>query len=66
MPDFENGRTEYLKFREIDSYLTHSCVVGYQLVGTMRRRCQLDKSWSGSTPVCEGKETSCVALGNTM
>ncbi len=56
VPDFENGQTVYLQSREVYSYLTHSCDIGYQLVGSVMRRCQLNKTWSGSTPTCIGNQ----------
>ncbi|XP_076823257.1 uncharacterized protein LOC143469448 [Clavelina lepadiformis] len=36
------------------SKVTYTCNDGYFLVGSSTRRCQSDKTWSGSVPFCEG------------
>ena len=39
-------------FQSVAQYL---CDLGYLLVGVESRRCQANRTWSGESPVCEGK-----------
>lgn len=46
--------------------ITYSCDRGYSLVGTKKRTCQKNRSWSGEAPYCQGEnyrttQTSSVA-----
>ena len=37
------------------SVAQYSCDMGYLLVGMESRQCQANRTWSGESPVCEGK-----------
>lgn len=34
--------------------ITYSCSEGYELVGSPNRMCQLNSSWQGAEPHCQG------------
>ena len=42
----------------VDSAAIHTCNPGYQPSGGSSRVCQSDGSWNGSSPTCEGKQTT--------
>ena len=35
----------------------YSCVLGFILIGSNSRRCDLNNNWSGDQPICEGEIT---------
>ncbi len=39
----------------VGSAATYECETGFALEGDARRVCQLDSSWSGEIPMCNGK-----------
>ena len=39
-----------------DSIVTYYCRQGYKVVGEPRRRCQADRTWSGTVPLCERRK----------
>ena len=39
------------------STVTYSCNVGYNLVGSINRKCTASGSWSGSPPHCQGQQS---------
>ena len=47
-----------VKFIENNTYnyndtITYSCIEGYRLIGgDYTRKCQMDKTWTGSSPIC--------------
>ena len=41
---------------DFDSVVTYRCVRGHKLVGESVRRCQADKTWSGTIPTCESRK----------
>lgn len=41
----------------VRSLLRFTCEAGYMLMGSSERTCLQNGSWSGTQPVCEGKET---------
>ena len=34
---------------------TYTCNQGYTLAGSPMRTCESDRTWSGATPICDGK-----------
>lgn len=40
----------------VRSLLRFTCEAGYMLMGSSERTCLQNGSWSGTQPVCEGKE----------
>lgn len=38
-----------------NSVVSYECKYGYTLVGDETRRCGADKKWTGTQPVCKGK-----------
>ena len=51
IPPLMNGVISYN-----DAIATHSCNTGYTLTGDSVRVCQNDRTWSGSTPTCQGED----------
>ena len=44
-----------------ESVATYSCDPSFRLIGVTTRTCQLNGSWSGEIPVCEGNYISTLA-----
>ncbi len=59
-----NGMISYnmgtVSLRPEDTVATYTCVTGYTLNGVSTRTCESDAVWSGSAPVCQGKENKLV------
>ena len=43
--------------------VTYTCDAGYRRNGDARRVCQLDNTWSGTTPTCTGKRIRSLSPG---
>lgn len=50
----------------VNSEATYSCNSGFNLIGTVSRRCQATGEWTGQTPQCIGKHSVHATLGITM
>ncbi len=68
LPSLHNGAISYnggsTDIRPINTIATHSCNTGYTLNGDSVRVCQNDRTWSGSTPTCQG-ENKIIVTANT-
>lgn len=49
-----NGKVQLTAGTKLNSVVRYSCSVGYVFAGARERICQVDGSWSGSLPSCEG------------
>lgn len=58
-PELANGQIQGSDF-SLNGVVTCSCLPGYKLVGSMRRRCNESGLWDGPDPVC--KPVSCGRL----
>ncbi len=60
LPPLPNGAISYnggsTDNRPINTIATHSCNTGYTHTGDSVRLCQNDRTWSGSTPTCQGED----------
>ncbi len=52
---FYNGGST-TDIRPINTIATHSCNTGYTITEESVRVCQNDRTWSGSTPTCQGED----------
>ena len=52
---------KYGKLKEVSSHhyfksiVTYECNKGYDMIGKSTMECLLNKAWSGTVPVCQGK-----------
>ena len=56
-----NGTLNNGTSQGLNDTITYSCVEGYELVGSATRTCQLNGTWSGSEPYCQGNSHSLQA-----
>ena len=49
------GDINYSKGQAINSVATYRCDDGYNLIGSEKRTCQANGTWSGEDPFCESK-----------
>lgn len=52
LPNIENGFIRTAGDLRFGSNAEYGCNKGYILVGASQRRCQANKEWSSSQPVC--------------
>ena len=55
LEDIDNGDVSIEPDTRFQSVATYSCNAGHQLVGSSRRQCQADATWSGREPSCVRK-----------
>ena len=51
----ENGRKLGRMIYSVNSNVYFGCDLGYELVGSEKRKCQQKGTWTGRQPVCRGK-----------
>lgn len=44
------------------SEIVVTCVAGYRVIGSAKRRCQADGAWSGHDPLCQGMDGYALSL----
>lgn len=49
----EHGRKLGVTY-SVNSVVYFNCDLGYELVGSPDRKCQLDGTWTGTQPICKG------------
>ncbi|XP_062524003.1 coadhesin-like isoform X2 [Corticium candelabrum] len=47
--------------RLVDSIAVYECIRGYRIVGDKTRVCQLNGTWSGNPPICQGSKCDSLA-----
>lgn len=61
--DLDNGYVN-VSNRSINGVAAYTCNLGYVLVGSVQRVCQLGGTWSGNPPQCKCKFTSILLVSN--